>query len=253
MDPELVKANLNLYAVLKNLEDLCEFDKEMKELTANWNISIQFNVRKGPCAWVSFSNGKCAVSRGKIKKPSIVLFFISPKHLNRMFDGNANPIPLKGFTKLGFLTKEFPKLTDRLSYYLKPTDELIKDKKYFKMNTRLTLNTAAFAVPEIAEGDPVGAKVASKIPDGTVEIKIFPRFHSVNITFHKGKAFACKGNGENVMALMEMKNLEVAGDFLNGRSDPFTAIASGDVSIRGIVPMLDNMSILLDRVQHYLV
>ena len=114
MDPELVKANLNLYAVLKNLEDLCEFDREMKKLTAFWNVSIQFSVRKGPHAWVSFSDGKCAVSRGRIKKPSIILFFMSPGHLNRMFDGNANPIPLKGFTKLRFLTKEFPKLTDRL-------------------------------------------------------------------------------------------------------------------------------------------
>jgi hypothetical protein len=133
-----------------------------------------------------------------------------------------------------------------------PTDDLIKDKGYFEMNTRLTLNTAAFAVPEIAEGDPTGRKIASKIPDGTVEMKILPQFHVVNIAFNNGSGVASRGSGENVMALMEMKNLSVAGDFLNGRSDPFTAIASGDVSIRGVIPMLDSMSMLLDRVQHYL-
>lgn len=252
MDHEKVKANLNLYAVLKNLEDLCEFDREMKELISRWDVSIQFSVRKGPRAWVKFRDGTCQVSRGKIKNPSIILYFMSPAHLNRMFDGKGNPIPLKGFTRLQFLAREFSRLTDRLSFYLKPDDELIKDKGYMEMNTRLTLNTAAFAVPEIAEGDSLGAVIASKIPDGTVEMQILPRFHAVNITFHNGRALACKGSGDNVMALMEMKNISVAGDFLNGRSDPFTAIASGDVSIRGVVPMLDSMSILLDRVQNYL-
>jgi len=252
MDPDLVKANLNLYAVLKNLEDLCEFDNEMKELISSWNISIQFIVRKGPSVFLSFSSGKCDVARGRMKNPSIVLFFLSPSHLNRMFDGNANPIPLKGFTKLGFLSKKFPKLTDRLSYYLRPTDELMRNNEYFEMNTRLTLNTAAFALPEIAAFDSTGIKISSKIPDGTVVMRILPGFHSVSITFSGGAASAQKGDVGNPMAVMEMKNLEVAGDFLNGRSDPFTAIASGDVSIMGLIPMLDNMSILLDRVQHYL-
>jgi len=252
MDSDLVKANLNLYAVLKNLEDLCEYDKEMKDLISSWNISIQFIVRNGPSAFLHFSRGKCEVARGSMKNPSIVLFFISPSHLNRMFDGKANPIPFKGFTKLGFLSKEFPRLTDRLSYYLRPTDELIKNNDYFKMNTRLTLNTAAFSIPEIAAFDSTGIKISSKIPDGTVVMRILPGFHSASITFSGGAASAQKGDTENPMAVMEMKNLEVAGDFLNGRSDPFTAIASGDVSIMGLIPMLDNMSILLDRVQHYL-
>lgn len=252
MDSALVKANLNLHAVLKNLEDLTEFDSEMKELTASWNISIQFIVRGGPRAYVSFAGGRCVVDRGKIKSPSIILWFKSPGHLNRMFDGTSNPVPLKGFTKLGFLSKEFPKLTDRLTYYLKPSDELMNDRKYLEMNTRLTLNTAAFAVPEIAAGDPVGTKVASKIPDGTVALRILPSFHSANITFTSGAVVSRKGDIDKPSAVMEMKNITVANGFLNGKTDAFTAIASGDVTIRGIIPMLDGMSILLDRIQHYL-
>jgi len=166
MDTDLVKANLNLHAVLKNLEDIVEFDREMKELTSSWNVSIRFIVKGGPSATVSFSSGKCTVEQGKSGKASIILWFFSPSHLNRMFDGTANPIPLKGFSRLGFLSKDFPKLTDRLEYYLKPTDELMKDKSYLEMNTRLTLNTAAYAVPEIAAGDPVGIKIASRYRTG---------------------------------------------------------------------------------------
>ena len=252
MNHDLVKANLNLHAVLKNLEDIVEFDREMKELTSSWNVSVRFIVKGGPSATVSFSGGRCSVGRGKSGKASIILWFLSPSHLNRMFDEAATPIPLKGFTKLGFLSKEFPKLTDRLAYYLKPTDELMKDKSYLEMNTRLTLNTAAFAIPEIASGDPAGAKIASKIPDGTVTMRILPSFHSVSITFRDGSATASKGDSAKPSAVLEMKNVTLANGFLNGKTDAFTAIASGDVIIKGLMPMLDNMSLMLDRIQHYI-
>lgn len=252
MNYNLVKAGLNLHAVLKNLEDIAEFDSEMKELTSSWNISIKFIVKGGPSATVRFSGGRCTVEPGIEGKASIILWFLSPAHLNRMFDGAANPIPLKGFTKLRFLSKEFPKLTDRLSFYLKPDDKLMTDKNYLEMNTRLTLNTAAFAVPEIIKGDPVGKKISSKIPDGTVAMRILPSFHSVNITFSSGSAVAHKGDTDKPSAVMEMKNVSLANGFLNGRTDAFTAIASGDVSIKGIIPMLDNMSLLLDRINHYI-
>lgn len=252
MNYDLVKANLNLHAVLKNLEDITALDPEMKELTASWNNSIQFIVRNGPRAYVSFNEGKCSVGHGTIKGASVKLWFSSPSHLNRMFDGTANPIPLKGFTRLGFLTKEFPKLTDRLSYYLKPTEDLMKDKQYLEMNTRLTLNTAAFAVPEIASYDPVGIKIGKKIPDGTVAMRILPGFHSVNVKFSHGIATAEKGDVKRPEALMEMKNVRLASGFLNGSTDAFTAIASGDVAIKGLIPMLDGMSLLLDRIQLYI-
>ncbi|HPF07619.1 MAG TPA: hypothetical protein P5120_17600 [Spirochaetota bacterium] len=252
MNHDLVKANLNLHAVLKNLEDITVFDREMKELISSWNVSIKFIVKGGPSAIARFSGGRCTVEPGAGGKASIILWFLSPAHLNRMFDGTANPVPLKGFTKLGFLSKEFPKLTDRLSYYLKPDDELIKNKSYLEMNTRLTLNTAAFAVPEILEGDPVGRKISSKIPDGTAVMRILPSFHSVSITFSNGAAIAQKGDTVKPTAVMEMKNAAVANGFLNGKTDAFTAIASGDVVIKGLIPVLDNMSLLLDRIQHYL-
>lgn len=252
MNPDLVKANLNLYAVLKNLEDLTEYDSSMKELIAGWNVSIQFTARKGPSAYVKFKDGTCAVGRGKIKRPSIRLWFTSPGHLNRMFDGVSNPVPLKGFTRLGFLAKEFPKLTDRLAWYLKPADDLMKDSSYLELNTRMTLNTAAFAVPEIAAADAHGVKISPGIPDGTVVMKILPSFHAVNITFSAGAAVAGKGDAVKPMAVMTMKDVKVASGFLNGKTDAFTAIASGDVSVKGLMPMLDAMSLLLDRVQHYL-
>ena len=50
--------------------------------------------------------------------------------------------------------KEFVRLTKRTVYYLEPTPELLVDHDYLAMNTRLALNTAAFAVPVLLQHDP---------------------------------------------------------------------------------------------------
>jgi len=252
MEYELIKARLNLHAVLKNLEDLVKYDPEMAKLSGNWNLSIQFLVAGGPKAYIEFTGGKCSVGQGKCLSPSIKLFFLSPAHLNRMMDGKGNPIPLKGFTKIPFLTGDFTKLTDRLEHYLRPTEDRLKDKRYLELNTRFTLNTAAFAIRELGELDSVGKQVASHIPDGAVLMKILPDGPAVNILFQDGRIQPGIGEIEHPMACMFMKNIQVANDFLNARIDAFTAIASGDVAIKGRIPMLDSLSLILDRIPRYL-
>ena len=149
MDAAYVKACLNLHAVLPNLEELVVHDPESARLSKNWDIRIQFLARNGPTAWVAFDRGCCTVNRGKHVKPDVKLFFTSPGHLNRMMDGKANPIPVKGFTRLGFLSKQFPKLTDRLEAILKAGEEQLRDPVVLDLNTRMTLYTAACAAREI--------------------------------------------------------------------------------------------------------
>lgn len=252
MNYELVKAHLNLYAVLQNLEDLVTFDAEMARMSKNWDISIQFSVRNGPRACVEFKDGKCTFHRGGGLNPTVKLFFISPSHLNKMMDGEGSPIPLKGFTKLPFLSGDFTKLTDKLEYYLKPTDEALKDPGYLDINTRMTLNTAAFGVKEIGTLDDTGKRACSHIRNGTVLLKILPDGPAAHITFKDGDIAPGKGETEKPMASMLMKNIQVANDFLNSKIDPFTAVASGDVVIRGQISMLDALGLVLDRIPGYL-
>ncbi len=252
MSYDLIKANLNLYAVLKNLEDLVAFDPEIAEMAKDWDISIQFIVRNGPKAFIEFKNGACTVGRGKYRGPSVKLFLPSPSALNKMMDGEGGPIPLKGFTKLGFLLKDFPKVTDKLEYYLKPTDELLKDKDYLYLNTKMTMNTAAFAVREIGLMDPLVKGVGSHIRNGSILLNVLPKGPSAHITFENGDIVPGIGEVEKPMSLLTFKSIKVASDFLNGKSDAFTAIASGDVLIKGQTGMMDGVSLILDRIPYYL-
>jgi putative sterol carrier protein len=251
MSYHLIKAGINLYAILKNLEDLIDLDATCQELIKDKKLSIQFLVKNGPKSWIKFENNQCSVGQGRIKNPSVILWYTSPEHLNKMFDGKGNPIPLKGYTKLGFLQNEFTQITKKLEYYLKP--ELVENPtdEYIKINTQFTLTVAAFSLSEISKYDKRAKLTASHMSDGNTQLKVLPDGPSVYITIKNGEITANKGIVENPDAIMEMQDYKKANDFLNGKSNSFKAIALGDVMIKGQIPMLDNLSLMLDKVNYY--
>lgn len=251
MKDQLTMACINLYAILQNMEELVKMDRMASLLIKDVNIAIQFTVKRGPAALLSFENGRCKLQKGK-GRSDINLYFTSPEHLNKMFDGNANPIPLKGLTKIGFMKNEFIKLTDRLTYYLKPTDELLKDPEYMKINTALTANTAFFALAEIGNNDRIGKLNAGRIPDGDINVSILDGGLSLHLTARKGCLEAVKGGSTSPRAVMSFASMEAANSMLNGKIDAYTCIASGAVEMKGFIPMLDSMSKLLSQVPEYL-
>jgi hypothetical protein len=252
MGHQYTKACLNLYAVIKNLEDLCTYDSESAALTRNWDLSIGFRVWGGPAAYVKFSNGRCEVGRGPLSGATISLLFATSWHLNKMFENKAMPIPLRGFSQLGFLSKEFPKLTNKLEYYLKPTTELLADPAYLEMNTRLTLTTATFAVAELAASDPIGKLIAAHLNPGQLVLKILPDGPAMTLTCGHGAVRAEKGEAAHPIGFMYFKDFKTANDVFNNKIDPFTAVASGSVQLWGQLGTIDAINLLLDRVPAYL-
>jgi hypothetical protein len=252
MPNELIKAHLNLYAVLQNLEDLVRLDDEMALLVRDWNISIQFSVHGGPTATLSFAGGLCRHEIGAISNPTVKLYFLSPGHLNSMFGGKGTPIPLKGFGKLGFMQKDFPKLTDRLEYYLKPDAERLADEKYVRINTILTLNTAMCAVKVLAALEPLSKKIAAHIPRGTLQVEVMPEGPWVSACFGTEGITIKKSVEDKPSAKMTFRNMSVANALLAGKLDAFLAVAQGDVILEGQLPIIDNVNLILDRVPAYL-
>ena len=252
MDHELIRAHLNLYAVLQNLEDLVRLDTEIAEMSRDWDISIQFLVRDGPEAFVEFKNAVCRHERGRHERPSVKLYFTSAQHLNRMFEGAANPIPLKGFTKLGFLKKDFASLTERLEYYLRPKADRPENDDYLRISTIFMLHTAMYAAAELAALDPTCRLVASRIPDGALQAEVGPDGPYVHVMFDNGSLTARKGAAEKPMAVMTFKDIRTVNDLLNGRLDTFQATVEGVIKLKGQISMVENFNLILDRVGDYL-
>ena len=253
MVDQRVKGYLNLHAVLPNLMDLVALDPVSKEFVSGWKRSILFFVPGGPAVQVRFKDGVCVVTPGVHPRSDIVLGFASYAHLNQMMDGGpVPPIIVRGITRLPFLMKQFPKVTERLEYYLKPTPELLQDVKYLELNTLLTLMTAARASAVLSRWDSKSKKSASRIRDGVVQLEVGTDGPRVHLESRDGTLTAHPGAHASPSARMHMKDMVTANRFLSGSVDPFTAIAAGDVRISGQTPMLDNLSLVLDRVEHYL-
>lgn len=252
MDTQSIKAHLNLSAVLQNLEDLVKLDPQMTDLTKNWSIVIQFAVWNGPAAYLVFSGGTCKHGVGNHANPTVKLLFTSPAHLNRMFDGKGNPIPVKGFAKLGFMQREFPKLTDRLEYYLKPEAGKVQDDTFARVNTTLSLYTAIYAVKELATLEPTCKKVAAATPPGVLQVEVLPDGPQVHLMFDSGSVRVAKGPAAAPTAKMMFKDMSVASALLSGKLDAFQAVTAGDVILCGMLPIIDNVGLILDRVEAYL-
>lgn len=250
MPDGLTKAHVNLFAVLHNLEDLCSLDKEAEALAASQNTSIQFSIHNGPSAYMVFKDGRCTFHKGK-GQCGIKLYFSSPEHFNRMVDGKANPIILKGFTKLGFLQNEFTKLTKKLEYYLKPTNELLKDSTYFKINTILTFMTAFRALGEIGNSDKLGKEIEAHTPDGVLCISILDISRSLCLKSSHGHIEECSEKTIKPGVYLSFSDLKAVNEVLSSKVDINTAIGMGNVSIKGFIPILQNMAHILSLVHAY--
>ena len=120
-------AYINLYGVLGTLENLCELAPEAESILTNKKpISIGFEVKGGPSATITFYKGKCRMEQG-CAKCDVKLPFSSCEKFNGLIDGTVTPIPCKGFSKIGFLLNKFTPLTDKLSAYLRPSEEDLKE------------------------------------------------------------------------------------------------------------------------------
>lgn len=252
MSEQLVKAYLNLHAVLQNLEELVQFDEEAARAARNFKVSMQFALPRGPAVQLCFKDGRCVVRPGFKASSDIVLLFATAEHLNKVMDNKGTPILVRGLTKLPFLLRDFPKLTKRLEAVLKPTPEALNDPKFLAVHVRLLLQTAAFACAALSRWDEKCKLSASHIPAGTILLQVGNDGPAVHLVSKEGKLTAIKGSVPKPDACMKIRDIPTAQKFLSGTMDSFTAIALGDVEISGQTPMLDALSLILDRVEHFL-
>ena len=257
-------AKINLFAVLRNIEDLCVMDPVSKDLIKDVDLGVEFNVPEVGAAVLTFKGGKCTFTRGK-GKSALKLYFTSPEHFNNLIAPPVNPktgqpkmvIPIfYNLFKVKFLLDTFTKLADRLSYYLQPApekkDELLKDPAYFETNTILTAYTAFYAMSEIANSDYVGKAIARRMPDGVIACEVGGTDLAMNITVKDHIFVTNKGKVAQPRATMVFGDLQFAHDLLNGKTSSFTGMGTGQFQVYGFVEMLEQMAKLLSQVSIYL-
>ena len=246
-----VLARCNLFAVLGAIPQLIELDPEAAALVAGKRIKIGFSVKNCAEATLVIRDGKAEMVKGT-KGCSIKLYFASPEKFNALIDGTGTPIPVSGFHHIGFLLKEFTKLTDILSAYLRPTPERLADPVFFERSTTLMLYVIGRAIVQIGNHDKVGMFSASNITDGKILLGIGD---DLTVAIHAKNShlmFNPAPNRESVTSRMVFDSLQTARDLFDGRINAIAAVGMGQVRINGMISQVDNVNRILDRVAIYL-
>ena len=246
-------AYINMYGILGCLEDLCKYSPEAKKLAEVKPVAVSFAVKDGPSLTLRFDGGVCKVEKGggpcDIKLP-----FSNCEKFNGMIDGTVTPIPSKGFTRLGFLTKNFIGLTKILESYLRAKPADLAKNDFFEAGTIIMFHLIARAVSQIGNHDKIGRFSASNIVDGTVVLSIKDNRGPIQaaITVKDHRLSTSREIPEHYHAIMEFENLKLARDLFDGKVSTLGCVGNGLISMRGNLGMLDNINRILDRAAVYL-
>ena len=246
-------AYINMYAVLGTLENLCELDDKAKEIlsTIEKPISVAFDVKNGPSATLTFSKNGCRMDDGVNADCDIKIPVANCDKFNGIIDGKVTPIPTKGLTKVNFLLKTFTALTDRLTEVMRPSEEALKDMDFFRLNTLCTFYTVAVAISQIGNQDAIGKFSASNVVDGDIQIGITGEVYAT-IRVKNNRLITIKQAPEKPRAIMEFCDIPLANALFAGTVNSIDHVGNGNITIRGLISMVDNVNRILDRVGLYL-
>ncbi len=253
MTDQRTLAYINMYAVLGTLENLCELDDKAKEIlsTLEKPVSLAFDVKNGPSATLTFSKNGCRMDDGVNADCDIKIPVANCEKFNGIIDGKVTPIPTKGLTKINFLLKTFTALTDRLTEVMRPSEEALKDADFFRLNTICTFYTVSVAISQIGNQDAIGKFSASNIVDGDIQIGIKDTVYST-IRVKDNHMITIKQASDKPRAIMEFCDIELANALFAGTVNSIDHVGNGNIVIRGLISMVDNVNRILDRVALYL-
>ena len=246
-------AYVNMYGVLATLENLCEIDEEAKAVCQGLKkpVSLCFDVTNGPCCTFHFSKEGCTMSEGSYGC-TCKMNFASPEKFNALIDDSKPGSPVKGMAQvLSFLLGPFTKLTDRLTKLLMPSEEDLKDRAFFEESTILTFYTIAGALSALANHDSVSKQSALYTCDGDIQMGITDVcYATLKIRNHTFETI--KEKPANPRAIMEFNTIDLAFGLFTGTASTMAELCAGNIYMRGMCNMLDNVNRILDRVAVYL-
>jgi len=252
MNVQDIKAGINLFAVLKNLEELVEYDTFSREKIRNKRISLQFNVKNGPRAWIWFDKGMCHAGHGKFPNPTVKLWFKSTEHLNHAFEGKGTHFFLKGFGRGSFYKKEFKELLKRHHYFFEFTKDDNPNEEYKRLHIRTAFNMALFSIAEIIKHDEQANEIASHLPNGKALINVIPEGPSVYLEVYHNRLKANFGKTEKANATMSFNSYHTAYNYLIGKQDPFNSESENEIELNGQTPIIEGINQLMERARFYL-
>ncbi|MEW5947754.1 MAG: SCP2 sterol-binding domain-containing protein [bacterium] len=251
MKDEKTLAHINLHAVLPLIGELVSGDAEAGAIARGWRCSFRFAVRGGPAAFIQFRDGKATAVAGKGRFPSVGFWFPSHGKLNAMFRGKGLPVLWTGFWNVGAL-RGFSRLAKRLEQVMRPTEEMLKDAKTFKLHVRMTLYAMTRGIKAVGENDPEVSPLVVKARNGVAQFEVLPDGPATHVVLSDGRLEARTGRAERANCYMKFADAGVLHELALGGLDAYAALGNGSIRLEGYIPLIDTLNAALDRLGEYM-
>jgi hypothetical protein len=248
-------AQLNLHAVLPALEDLVRLSPAAQALIERWDFSLRLHLAGGPAATLVSHTGRLTVHRDAAVPAQLVLLFLSASQLNRTFLNQKAlpPLPIAGFWRLAKV-RTFTALTKLLDQALQPAPGALDDPVFRERHLRLLFKVLLGAIPVVGAQDPSSRHSLGHTPPGLAVIRA-PALELAGWVDWTAAGRLISGLGPAPRApdvVITFCDVATTGAALLGELDPNAAVGLGRVDVRGLVPLADGLSLVMDRVESYL-
>ena len=246
-------AFVNFYAAIGTLEKFVEYDEEAKEIAKSQNVTVRFHVKGGPDGLVIFKDGKVSVIPYDQRRVNIHLYCPSTENFNKVVDGTAMPIPVKGLFKtlkfMGGKTSPFTRLTDKMSAILRAKEFSSKEER--DLCTILSFYAMAAGICEVGNHDEIARYAMNRVLDGKIVLGIKDVCYATIIK--KNGALSVVREGlEGGRAFMTFGDIDIAKGLIDGELDSMACVSSGKLETCGHMLMLENINKILNIVPKYL-
>ncbi|MHB0855375.1 MAG: hypothetical protein ACYC1H_09260 [Rectinema subterraneum] len=237
-----ILARLKAWLALQLAAEAFRRDAALREVCPAGGIALKLAIRGvGAGMQLVVKNGIARVY--SVGWPQLVLFFPGSASAIRVLSGSkgtAVPLPLRpgAFKALGFFRKASSRATELLRGAETPED----------VRARLLLAATLYGL-EVVAGDSYLARRMQIIPDGVVAVRAGEIEYFVE---KRGNAIHVIEAQRHPDAVLSFADYRSAIDVLSGKRQAVVALGSGEVRIEGLLPLVQGLFAVLDRLSWYL-
>ncbi len=250
---ESITSRLYLGAVMSSMVDMVKYSPEGPKIIGNRKFTVCVRSASGIEVNLFFSKGGCRILEGRDLKLNIILTFKCDRDVNRFFAGETvlpkltkgifSPFELICFIRLMLLIKR----------YLEPNLDAKHALHLRSVHLRLLLRVAFAGMQQLAMHEPRSKNIFQGFPKGIAYFDIkeegfgsWAKVDGESLTIGRGKP------PSPADVIVTFKNSKIAIGALKSEIDPLAAVGTGDITVKGLIPLADGIGQILDRISLFL-
>ena len=246
-----LQARLHLFGVLPAFADLLKHSPQARATLGGERFRLRIQSERNISADLLFSESRCRFLRSSSSRAGVCLRFISHRQLNSQFSGNgfSFPMPTRGGTNIRAL-QVFKQLSLQLQEALSEPDPA--DNGQCALHLRLTFGVALAAACELIKYEGFSARLFAHDPNWSVQFSIGDTDFRAWLGKQNGQAQWGRGMAKAPLAHLHFKDPKIAKKALGGKLDNVGAVTGGAITVCGLTPLVDRLSLIFERIPIYL-